>query len=58
MNLLINPLKSLGKVMTRFYGSITISIGDIILSVSIRLVTIMVKFFIVEDPFTYNAILG
>ena len=58
MKIPLNHLSSASRVLSRFNGATTLTMGDIVLSVKARLVTQQVTFSVVEDLGPYNAILG
>ena len=51
-------LHNLGKVLVCFNGSHTNSLGEIVLSVSVGLVTALVPLTMIDEPSSFNAILG
>ena len=53
----MHALESPGRALMSFNSSTTISLYDIMFFVSIGLFIMMVKFSVVEDPSSYNAIL-
>ena len=57
MKVLLDRLNSAGRVLSRFNGATTLTVGDIVLSVKARPVT-QVLFSVVEDLGQYNAIMG
>ena len=58
MRVLIDHLRSAGRVLSGFNGATTLSVGDITFSVKAGPVTQQVLFSVVEDLGPYNAILG
>ena len=58
MKVPLSHLSSVGRVLSRFNGSTTLTVGDISLSVKARPVTWQVLFSVVEDLGPYNAIVG
>ena len=58
MKVPLDRLSSDGKVLSRFNGATTLTVGDIVLSVKAGPVTQQVLFSVVEDLGQYNAILG
>ncbi|RVX05862.1 hypothetical protein CK203_023754 [Vitis vinifera] len=58
MGLELSGLENLGKILSRFNGAATTSLGDIVLSVQAGPVTLNVQFSVVEDLSPFNAILG
>ena len=58
MGLELSGLENLGKILSRFNGAATTSLGDIVLPVQAGPVTLNVQFSVVEDLSPFNAILG
>ena len=58
MRVLIDHLRSAGRVLSSFNGATTLSVGDITFSVKAGPVTQQVLFSVVEDLGPYNSILG
>ena len=58
MKVLLDHLSSAGRILSRFNGATTLTVGDIVLSVKIWPVTQQVLFLVVEDLGPYNAIVG
>ena len=58
MKVPLSHLSSVGRVLSGFNGSTTLTVGDIALSVKAGLVTQQVLFSVVEDLGPYNAIVG
>ena len=58
MKVPLSHLNSAGRVLSGFNGSITLTVGDIALSVKVGPVTHQVLFSVVEDLGSYNAIVG
>ena len=53
-----NNLHNLGRVLVGFYRSQTNSMGEIVMSVSVGLVTALVLLKVIDEPSSFNAILG
>ena len=51
-------LRNLGRVLVDFYRSQTNSMGEIVMSVSVRPVTTLVFLTVIDEPSSFNAILG
>ena len=58
MKVPLDRLSSAGRVLSRFNGATTLTVGDIVLSVKAGPVTQQVLFSVVEDLGSYNAIVG
>ena len=58
MKVPLSHLNSAGRILSRFNGSTTLTMGDIALYVKAGLVTQQVLFSVVEDFGPYNAIVG
>ena len=58
MRVQLDHLSSAGRVLSRFNGATTLTVGDIAFSVKAGLVTQQVLFSVVEDLGPYNAILS
>ena len=58
MNISFDRLSSVGKILSRFKGATTITMGDIALPVKAGPVVQKVLFSVVEDLSWYNAIIG
>ena len=58
MKVPLDHLSSAGRVLSRFNGATTLTVGDIVLSVKAGLVTQQVLFSVVEDLGSNNAIVG
>ena len=58
MKVPLGHLSSIGRVLSGFNGSTTLTVGDIALSVKEGPVTQQVLFLVVEDLGPYNAIVG
>ena len=58
MNISFDRLSSVGKILSGFNGSTTVTMGDIALPVKAGPVVQQVLFFVVEDLGPYNAIVG
>lgn len=54
----LSTLENPSRVLFEFNRATTVSLGDVVLPVDVGLVTLNVRFFIVEDLTPYNAILG
>ena len=51
-------LKNPRRLLSRFNGAMTISLGDVVLPVQADPVTLNIQFSMVNDLFPYNAIMG
>lgn len=51
-------LENLGRILSEFNGATTISLGEIVLPVQADPTTLNVRFSIVKDLSSYNAIMG
>ena len=58
MKVPLDHLTSTGRILFRFNGATTLTVGNIVLSVKAGLVTQQVLFSVVEDLGSYNAIMG
>ena len=58
MKVPLDRLSSADRVLSGFNGATTLTVGDIVLSVTTGLVTQQVLFSMVEDLGPYNAIVG
>lgn len=58
MGFIPSSLENPGRIVYEFNGASIISLGDIILPIQARLVTLNVKLSVVEDLSPSNAILG
>ena len=58
MKVPLDNLNSAGRILFRFNGATTLTIGDIVLPVKAGPVTQQVLFLVVEDLGPYNAIVG
>ena len=58
MKVPLDRLSSAGRVLSRFNGATTLTVGDIVLFVKVGPVTQQVLFSVVEDLGPYNAIVG
>ena len=53
-----NNLRNLERVLVNFNGLQTNSLGEIVLPILARLVTILISLMVVDEPSSFNAILG
>lgn len=53
-----SALENLSRVLPRFNRATTTSLSDVVLPIQVDLATFNVRFSIVEDLLSYNAILG
>lgn len=53
-----STLENPSRILTKFNEASTVSLGDVILPVQADLVTLNVRFSVVEDLSPYNAIMG
>ena len=58
MQVLLDKLISIGRILSGFNGATTLTVGDIDLPVKVRSITQQVLFLVVEDLGPYNAIVG
>ena len=58
MGLELSGLENSGRILSRFNGAKTTSLGDVVLPVQAGLVILNVQFSVVEDLSPFNAILG
>ncbi|XP_034710569.1 uncharacterized protein LOC117933308 [Vitis riparia] len=58
MRLELSGLENPGRILSGFNGATTTSLGDIVLPVQAGLVTLNVRFSVVEDLSPFNVILG
>ena len=57
MSYLPSTLENLGRLLFRFNGATTTSLGDVVLIVQVNLVTLNMRFLEVDDMSRYNAIM-
>ena len=58
MKLSLNVVNSAGRILFGFNGATTVTLGDVVLLVTVGPVTQQVSFSIVKDLGPYNAIMG
>ena len=58
MNISFDRLSSAGRILSRFNGETTVTMGDIVLPVKAGSVVQQVLFYVVEDLGPYNSIVG
>ena len=58
MNISLDRLSSVGKILSGFNGATIVTMGDIFVLVKARSVVQYVLFLVVEDLGLYNAIVG